>query len=140
MENDDDIKYYDDIDVIIPSIVDDDVNDIDDGNDISDINDEMNESNENECGNNDCKNIIIDETDCIIEIQENTSNEFRFLYDFDFCCICGIYKLHHKNKRHKYVCAKYEYACKKCGLFFFEHTHNSNGCYFMPIEYISQYL
>lgn len=115
MENDDDIQYYDDIDVILPSIIDDD--------DVNQCNDMNN-------------NIIIDETHCKIEKFENAGKVFSIVYDF--CCICGVDELEHSNKRHKYFGAKDEYTCKKCGLFFFEHTHNSNGCYFMPTEYISQ--
>lgn len=111
MENDDDIQYYDYDVVSLPSIADDDVNQ-----------------------SNDMNNIIIDETHCKVE---NTGKVFSIVYDF--CCICGVDELEHSNKRHKYFGAKDEYTCKKCGLFFFEHTHNSNGCYFTPTNYISQH-
>jgi hypothetical protein len=91
-------------------------------------------------------NIEIDVPDIHIEPNEDgcffdfihceSPPEIKYLYDF--CCICGKTVFEHNKERHKYFCAKDEYKCKKCGLFFYEHTHNSKGCIFTPFKHLSQ--
>jgi len=55
---------------------------------------------------------------------------------YSFCCICGKTPDMHSLNRHKFILAIQEYKCKKCGEFYFKHTHEKKSCLFSPYKYI----
>lgn len=53
-----------------------------------------------------------------------------------FCALCGTIKQFHHIRRHQFVEMVEERKCKKCGCFFFQHTHCDSGCTYVAIKYI----
>lgn len=53
------------------------------------------------------------------------------------CCYCGVKKCEHHTTRHRYIGIRHEYACRKCGKFFYQHHKKYNKCTFYPYKYIN---
>lgn len=82
-------------------------------------------------------NMLYDDDDNTVKKNNNNKKSLNSIF-YNFCCICGKNYNDHNKVRHKFITASNEYTCKKCGFYFFQHTHNSRGCNFTPFKHISQ--
>lgn len=65
-------------------------------------------------------------------MQQNGLNKLNNIQE-NICCICGTTQSQHYTKRHAFFKASYEYRCKRCGKYFYEHDMAQNPC-FTPIK------
>jgi hypothetical protein len=53
-----------------------------------------------------------------------------------FCALCGTIEQFHHIRRHQFVEMTDERRCKKCGYYYFQHTHSDSGCTYVAVKYI----
>jgi len=54
----------------------------------------------------------------------------------NLCCLCGTLYEYHYKQRHMFIPCNEHYRCKKCNMFYYQHTHNEKDCLFVPYKYI----